>query len=191
MKEKKIKGRHRHAFRFKVEKANGTTQEFECWADVIFANKSVTLSLKAEHVRESIRRKGVGNTQTCSMAVCASREEDRFPHPVEGYIDWQYSRAYVVSKLDKTGLPCECVAYRHYDEIARLNDSKGGQQKLLAQLEKYGDREIYLHSMVNEMGVPRIHLPSKNTGNRKSRAHTLKGSKLRFAVAQLGSALAP
>jgi hypothetical protein len=106
------KGNHRHAFRFRV----GTKDDpkiITCWAKVKPAKTDVYLPLKAAHVQRSIGLRGVGNSQTCTMAVCASQEKENFPHPVEGYIDWFYHRAYVVSKLDKNGLPIECYAYAH------------------------------------------------------------------------------
>ena len=128
---------------------------------------------------------GVGNTQTCSMAVCAKDNEQAFYHKVEGYIDWQYSRAYVVTKLSKeTGMPIACVAYEHKDDIAKLNDSKGGQQKLLKQLQSQGPRIIRLYPIrknVREAGRPK----GKLNGSHSSRPVSM-GAKLRFAVAQLG-----
>jgi hypothetical protein len=94
------------------------------------ATKKVKLTLTAEHVRRSMKLHGVGNTQTCSMAVCAKEQAEQFPHPVHGYIDWQYSRAYVVTKVSKAhGMPTACVVYTHTDDIAKLNDSKNGTGK--------------------------------------------------------------
>ena len=91
--------------------------------------KGVDLELRPEHVRASKKLGGIGNTQTCSMAVCAKAHQGAFGHRVEGYIDWQYRRAYVVSKVSRaTGLPNECYVYDHQDRVAPLNDSKGGQK---------------------------------------------------------------
>jgi hypothetical protein len=176
----------RHAFKFTILNEDGSTQTLIAWAKVKPAKLPVDLELNPDDVRRSMRLKGVGNTQTCSMAVCAKRQADRFPHPVEGYIDWQYARAYVVTKLDKrTRLPSECVAYRHSDDIAKLNDTSGGQLKLLESLEKNGSRVISLRPPDR----PRIRLPGKpigrKTGDRTSRPAAV-GAKLRFAVAQLG-----
>lgn len=176
----------RHTFVFKIQAGEGEkTKVLKAKATVRRATKSVDLILTADDVRRSIKLKGVGNTQTCSMAVCAKRHADAFPHPVEGFIDWQYRRAFVVSKVGKaTGLPVACVVYEHHSKIAKLNDSKGGQKKLLAQLETDGDLMIRLLPVRQ-----REHKPGKPTGRRdgsRSSRPAGSGAKLRFAVAQLG-----
>jgi hypothetical protein len=179
------KGKHRHAFRFKVTTNDGDTQTMVAWAKVLHASAPVDLTLTADHVRRSIQLRGVGNTQTCSMAVCAKQQADKFPHPVNGYIDWQYSRAYVVTKVSKaTGMPIECVAYTHDDDIAKLNDSKSGQKKLLEGLEANGEKVIRLRPIQRRLTQHPKPKGSSRTGERTSRpaAH---GAKLRFAVAQL------
>lgn len=186
---KRKSGNHRHAFRFRIRGANGKTQEIISWAKVIFGTKRIQLDLKADDVRRSIQLRGVGNTQNCSMAVCALRQAEIFPHPVEGFIDWQYSRAYVVSKV-KNGLPIECVAYRHNDSIALLNDTAGGQKKLLSELVANGDRKIYLTPQQDSKGRKHPRPPFNSDGSRKSKVHAMRGGKLRFAVAQLGGAFA-
>lgn len=174
----------RHAFKFKIQDGD-KSRILTAWAKVKVPSRKVELMLTVDDVRRSIKMKGVGNTQTCSMAVCAKRQAGVFPHPVEGYIDWQYSRAYVVSKISKeTGLPIECFAYLHNDDIAKINDTAGGQRKLLAQLESNGDRKIHLRPIVVQIakpGAPR----GKNTGERSSKPSS-RGATLRFAVAQLG-----
>lgn len=172
----------RHIFRFKVQEGAGV---LTAKAHVRRAKTPVKLILKADDVRESIRLKGIGNTQTCSMAVCAKRQADAFPHPVEGYIDWQYSRAFVVSKVGaESNMPTECVVYHHVDSIAKLNDTKGGQQKLLKELEKNGDRVIRLYPI--KLRKPRPGRPSgQRTGTHSSRPAAV-GAKLRFATANLG-----
>jgi hypothetical protein len=176
----------RHTFRFKIQAGEGErTKTLVAKATVRRATKPVDLILTADDVRRSIRMKGVGNTQTCSMAVCAKRQASAFPHPVEGYIDWQYRTAFVVSKVSKaTGLPVACVAYDHHDKIAKLNDSKDGQQKLLAQLEARGDRVIRLLPIKKREDRPKKSA-GKRDGSRSSRSSGV-GAKLRFAVAQLG-----
>jgi hypothetical protein len=68
-----------------------------------------------------------------------------FPHPVEGYVDWTYSRAYVVSKVKQSdGMPSQCVVYRHDSDIAKFNDSKNGQALLLKKLEADGPMQVRL-----------------------------------------------
>jgi len=171
----------RHPFHFKVEPG---AKVFTAWARVRVPTTDVTLPLKVEHVRESIRLKGIGNTATCSMAVCARREAECFPHPVEGYIDWFYKRAFVVSRLDKNGMPCECYVYAHKDGIGKLNDTKGGQQKLLAQLEIDDDRLIVLRVPPPSIGKDRIKRPTGRKDGKKRLQP--RGAKLRFAAAQMG-----
>lgn len=166
----------RHAFRFQVGNKIHTV-----WAEVFIPRSPVDLVLRAGHVRESIRLKGVGNTQTCTMAVCALRQVEAFSHPVDGFIDWWYRRAYVVSKT-RNGLPCECYVYAHDDGIGRLNDSKGGQRKLLRQLERDGDRIIHLVPIRSRRENAR---PTGQRNRQLSRV-IMQGPKLRFAVAQLG-----
>lgn len=175
---------HRHAFRFRV--GSGTVT---LWAKVVPAKRDVYLPLRAEHVAESIKLRGVGNTQTCAMAVCAARNAECFPHKVEGYIDWFYSRAFVVSKLDKNGMPIECYEYMHSDKIAQLNDTKGGQHKLLDQLRERGDRIIHLRPVRDRASQKGSGAP-KGIGNGSRTRIAAKGAKLRFAVAQMGGVAA-
>jgi hypothetical protein len=180
---------HKHAFKFKIP-ATGKT--ITSWAVVKPGKKVIDLELKAADVRLSMSMGGVGNTQCCTMALCAKRQANLFPHPVEGYIDWQYSRAYVVSKVSKiTGLPIECYSYVHYDSIARMQDTKGGQAKLCVQLEK-AEAEGYPPRKVRLLKA-RVRGPSTLTkptgisdGSRSSKVPRLHGANLRFAVANLG-----
>lgn len=180
-----MKGRYKHAFRFKVTNNEGQDYVFVSKATVRHPTRPVRLDLKAEDVRRSMKLGGVGNTQTCSMAVCAMRQKDRFSHQVDGYIDWQYSRAYVVSKINKLGHPIECYAYGHADSIAKLNDTKSGQKTLLRALETSGDRTISLWPMKTRK-APGPRPAGNKDGSRSSRPATMRGAKLRFAVAQLG-----
>lgn len=175
------KGNNRHAFRFKLSNGKIITT----WSKVIRAKTDVYLPLKADHVLESMKLRGVGNTQTCSMAVCAAKQSHCFPHPVEGTIDWFYSRAYIVSRLDKNGMPAECYEYAHSDSIAQLNDSRQGQQKLLQQLQRGGDRIVHLRPI--KRYDTHIHR-SPPTGRRDGSRTKVqpRGAKLRFAVAQAG-----
>ena len=127
------------------------------------------------------------------MAICAKQQAHAFSHPVEGYIDWQYSRAYVVSKLNKDGVPSECVVYKHHDSIAKLNDTKGGQVKLLAALERDGDRLITLYPIPpRDQEAHKYNNPGKKTGkidgSRSRRTSLGHGAKARIAFAALGGA---
>ena len=187
MTTKKRKRKHpRHAFHFRVEGVNGS-RTVKAWADVKPGRKKVELPLTAAHVRKSITKDGIGNTQTCSMAVCALDHAESFPHKIEGgYVDWTYGRAFVSSRVNKkTLLPNQCYVYEHRDEIARLNDTPGGQQKLLKLLEDEGPRTITLFPMRvrSAKGRPGSAAGRKATG---ARSPVLRGAKLRAAVAHLG-----
>lgn len=191
MRKRKPTRKHRHCFRFHVLGVDGKPQVIEAWAKIILAKHPVSLDLTKDHVRNSIKLKGVGNTQTCSMAVCSIAQKDKFPHPVVGFIDWQYSRAYVVSKIGKDGLPSECFEYEHNDNIAKLNDTKGGQLQLLRELESKGDRKIRLRPAPDQTKKPSYRKNKGPRGNRdgsrQSKPTSSRGAKLRFAVAQLGT----
>lgn len=186
----------RHGFRFNVEIDEGNFSEVVIWARVVDGKKTVRLNLRAEDVEKSIRCKGAGSTQKCSMAVCAKRQRDIFPHPVEGMIDWQYRTAFVVSKIGKDGWPSECVRYVHDDEIARLNDSAAGQQKLLERLKEKGDRVITLRPPRYGRHSTTGRDTGENLGKNRSRPVELpkeairsKGSKLRYATAKANGAI--
>jgi hypothetical protein len=58
----KAKRRHRHCFRFRIKGVDGNHQTIEAWAKIVRARFPVALDLAAEHVRKSIKLKGVGNT---------------------------------------------------------------------------------------------------------------------------------
>lgn len=188
---KRRKPRNKHYFKFKL----GGNRTATAPAIVRDATEQVKLLLREEHVKESMAAHGVGDTQNCSMAVCAKRQADAFSHPVEGYIDWQYSRAYVVSKTNKYGLPSECYVYRHNSDVAKLNDSLNGQKRLLAKLQQQGPMEIMLHPITKicrnrpdntiRAGRPQ----GSETGERSSRAVSLRGPKARFAFARAQGAL--
>lgn len=174
----------KHTFRFKVQTIAGEKPTvILAKAAVTRAKKMVEIVLTAADVRRSIELKGVGNTATCSMAVCAKRSAAAFPHKVEGYIDWQYATAFVVSKV-KNGLPVECVAYQHRDSIAKINDTKGGQEKLLAELVAGGSRKIRLHPIKARAPRPGTRR-GKIDGSRASKPGST-GAAARFAFSQLG-----
>lgn len=183
MKEKAIRVTHRHTFRFKLE--NGTV--IEAKAKVKAAKKAVKLVLAGEHVSQSIKSEGQGNTQKCAMAVCSRAHGDAFPHPFY-FVDWLYSRAYFVTKVHpETKLPTECVVYTHHDNIAPLFDTKTGMRKLLKQIEENGgSKTINLYPP-----AARSHRPGRPTGARsgeRQRTITAKGAALRFARATMGAA---
>ena len=179
----------RHYFRFRFDDG----REFVAQAKVRLPKRAVTLTLTADNVQRSIDANGVGNTQTCAMAMCARAQRDAFPHPVDGFIDWYYRRAYVVSKVDRHGLPAECYVYAHNDQIAHLNDSRGGQKALLRDLIANGDRTIRLLVPPTRAPEKRTHIPTGNkTGTRDRTVSLGVGAKRRYAVAHLGGvAVAP
>ena len=74
MKKSVRRKRPRHAFRFKIGKKIITH-----WAKMIPAKRDVFIPLKAAHVQRSMDLEGVGNTQTCTMAVCALDNAECFP----------------------------------------------------------------------------------------------------------------
>jgi hypothetical protein len=178
----------RHKFLYRWEDANGKQHVIEAWARVRHPSHGVTLTIKPEHVQESIKRHGAGDTANCAMAVCATKHAESFPHAVEGHIDWTYTRAFVVNKLRRDGLPAECYVYDHYDNIAKLNDSLNGQKKLLKKLRAEGPLEIKLipKRIRSKPGRPGTAVGRKPTGARSTEKR-LRGGKLRYAVAKLAS----
>lgn len=175
---------YKHPFRFRL--LDGRSVTF--WAKVKPAKEPVALTLKAEHVQESMKVGGQGSTNSCTMAICAKRQANEFPHPVDGFIDWTYSRAHVVTKTRANGAPVECVVYEHRDDIAYLNDIKGGQKKLLSDLRKNGDKTITLNPMRKHESRSRGVRTKTGTGKKKnpSTRVNLKGANLRYAVATAG-----
>lgn len=134
-----------YPFQFKLMDSRGKLRVFTVRCRTRYATHYVDIVLTADHVRKSIKLKGVGNTQTCSMSICALDHADKFPHKVEGFIDWTYSRAAVAVTVDKkTQLPNKSVLYGHRSQIAYLNDSPEGQLKLLKILEEDGPITIRL-----------------------------------------------
>jgi hypothetical protein len=176
----------RHKFLYRWEDSNGKHHVIEAWARVRHPSRAVPVTVKAAHVERSIKRDGVGDTANCSMAICAVDHADAFPHAVEGHIDWTYTRAFVVSKVGRDGLPKECYVYDHNDEIARMNDSKGGQLKLLKLLQEGGPRTITLTPKRMRSKVGRSGTARGRPGTRDVAAR-LRGGKLRYAVARVAS----
>lgn len=177
----------RHPFLYELHfPANGKRVVKKAMAKVRYSYKPVTLVLTADMVRRSMKLKGVGNTSTCSMAICAGQHADKFPHKVEGYIDWNYCRAFIVSKLDRAGLPSECYAYEHTDAVAKLNDTAGGQRKLLEMIKRDGPITIELKPYRQRSTKGRPGSGRGVTGARRKVQG--KGARLRYAVAQFGAA---
>jgi len=156
---------------------------------VVYATKPARLFLGESHVLKSIQLNGVGDLTKCSMAICGHAHRDAFGHPIapSGWLDWGYSRCWVASKdSKKNGLPIECVCYEHNDRIAHLNDSKGGQQKLLKMIQENGPIEIILKPMRRRSEPGRSGAGRVNSGARAPLKTYLKGAKLRRVMARVG-----
>jgi hypothetical protein len=189
IKKKPVQAKVRHAFLYRMENGDGSSKVRKAWATVKYARKEVEMVLTAAHMRKSIKASGAGTTSSCAVAICTYGHQDAFPHPVEGHIDFNYSRAFVVSKVDKFGLPKECVVYEHNArDIARLNDTAGGQQKLLERIEKDGPISVVLKPHRVRSAIGRSGKTRQTTG---ARAIGLKGAKLRYAVYKLGAMPGP
>ena len=181
----------RHPFLYHLENANGEIETRRAWAKVVKAKKPVTLTLTEEHVARSIELEGVGSTQKCPMAVCTYNHAREFPHPVCGAVDWTYTRAFVASKKDKHGLPCECVVYEHNGDgelVARLNDTARGNERLLEKVRREGALTIELHPYRVRSKAGRPGQGRRVTGAR-SPERRLRGAKLRYAMAIRNGAL--
>ena len=177
----------RHPFLYRLENGDGTFKVLKAWATVKYSTKEVVMDLTAAHMRKSIKASGAGTTSACAVAVCTYGHQDKFSHNVEGHTDFNYSRAFVVSKVDRQGLPSECYVYEHNSRwVAKLNDTPGGQQKLLGMIEANGPITVVLkpHRVRSVIGRPGKGRPT--TGARSPTAG-LKGAKLRYAVYKLGS----
>jgi len=176
----------RHAFLFHITDTQGREKTITSWARVRHPTREVNIVLTAEHVRKAIKMRGVGDTTKCSMAVCTNDHEDSFSHNTVGYNDWQYSRCFIASKLGKNGLPTEAYVYEHNDQIARLNDTAGGQQKLLERIERDGPITITLKPKRIRSKKGRPGKDRKAVGTRKN---AMRGHKLRYATAKLSGAI--
>jgi hypothetical protein len=186
--KKPITAKVRHPFLYRLENGDGTSKVRKAWATVKYATKDVQLVLTAAHLRRSIKAQGAGTTSHCAVAICAYNHSDAFPHNVEGHIDFNYSRAFVVSKGDKHGLPSNCVVYEHdARDIAKLNDTPGGQQKLLERIERDGPITVTLKAHRQRSAPGRNGAVRKPTGVRDPATKGLRGARLRYTVYKLGS----
>ena len=178
----------RHPFAYKLVNGDGTSKLRKAWAVVKYTTKPVEMVLTAAHIRKSIKAKGAGTTSACAVAICSYNHSDAFPHNAEGHIDFNYTRAFVVSKVDKIGLPCECYVYEHdARDIAFLNDTPGGQKKLLAMIEKDGPITVTLKPHRVRSKIGRSGAGRGKTGVRDPDKKNLKGAKLRYAVYKMGA----
>lgn len=181
----------RHAFLVQVVTGSGRVEIKKKMAKVRRARKQVTLVLTAGHVERSIKLGGRGDTGKCAMAICTYDHAKNFPHRVEGHVDWQYSRAFVVSKCDTLGLPSECYAYEHDSNIARKQDTpprksdgKTGQQLLLERIRKNGPVLVTLRPYRQRSVEGRVGHNRKSTGVRSPFKH---GAGQRYLIANVGA----
>jgi hypothetical protein len=184
--KKKQYARVSHAFLYHVvSAATGKTKVMKKKAKTVLPTKPVIITLTEDHVRRSIELHGAGRTDLCSGAICALDHAKAFPHKVEGHVDFEYSRIYVVSSLDELSLPAECYVYEHNaGELAKLNDSpNGGQEKLLEFVKEKGPIVIKLTPYRQRSELGRPGKERKPTGKREKQP---RGAKLRYAVLQLG-----
>lgn len=177
----------RHCFEFTVQLTNGTANHFKSWAKIIQPKRAVHLIVTADDVRRSIEAHGANNTQTCTMAFCVRRHRSLFDHNVEDFIDWQYRTAFIVTKLGKNGLPIECARYVHNNRFAHLNDTPGGQRKLLQLIESMGGAvRVVMRPRKSRKGTTKTGGTGKRDGTRSTALPMGMGAKRRFAVAHLG-----
>jgi hypothetical protein len=177
----------RHAFLYQMkDEATGEVKITKVWAKVRYATRGVDLVLTEVPVQKSINLQGQGSTSKCPMALCIRQHAKEFSHPVEGHADWTYTRAFVVSKLSKLNLPSECYAYEHNDGVGRLNDSAGGQMKLLERIKKHGPITVHLRPFRVRSKVGRPGKGRPTTGVR-SPERRLRGALLRYEVYKNGA----
>lgn len=128
------------------------------------SKQPVDLELSADDVRIAMAQKGHGDAQRCAGAVCVKRLKGRFSHPAL-FIDWTPSRAYVVNKLDKNGMPAECICYVHRDNVANLFDRPAGYKQLLNIIQsKGGELKIKLTPAVIRARGDGGHKPDRQGG---------------------------
>ena len=177
--------RVRHSFLYHINnKATGKTKVMKAKARVVIPTKPVTITLTEDHVSRSIDLNGAGQTNLCPGALCALAHAKAFPHKVEGHVDFQYSRIFVVSKVDAVGLPDECYVYEHNaGELAKLFDSTSGEEELLALIVEKGPITISLTPYRQRSELGRPGKERKPTGKREKRP---RGADLRYSVLQVG-----
>lgn len=180
----------RYPFHFTFTKPDGERREFRMWVRARYGTHQVTIHLDKPHVLKSKRLHGTGNTQTCSVAVCGHDHRDSFRHEVD-LIDFTARRAAISTRPNKkSGMPVDCVIYSHNrTDVADLNDSKGGHDKLLEMIDRDGPipitfyplksrrRSAQARAKARAKAKPRPEPTERRHGNRAKR---------RFAVAQLG-----
>jgi hypothetical protein len=177
--------RIRHSFIYHINNAaTGKTKVMKAKARVVIPTKPVTITLTEDHVSRSIDLNGAGQTNLCPAALCAVAHAKSFPHKVEGHVDFQYSRVFIVSKVDAVGLPEECYVYEHNaGDLPKLDDTPGGQDELLALIHEKGPITITLTPYRQRSEPGRSGTERKKTGKREKKP---KGAEARYAALQIG-----
>jgi len=90
---------------------------------VTVAISRATRVVKIKREDFDVRDSRPGSTIGCVNSVCAHRLGDKaFPHPVHLAV-FTASRAYIVDKVNKAGIPVHAVWYAHDDKLGvNLND---------------------------------------------------------------------
>lgn len=182
----KIRPHPRHSFCYSIDQGPGEAPSIQTVrVKVRKATTPVTLVLTADPVKRSIVMHGQGNTQRCSMALCVKAHAPSFPHPVVGPVDWTPSRVYICDRLNADNMPIRCVAYAHDDDIWRLNDSPGGQKRLLALIEEHGPITVRLKPLKIRTRQP-LDRPRGAAKSKDPLSHLGTGAKRRFAFSKMG-----
>jgi hypothetical protein len=189
----------KHPFLYDIFMPNGERRQKERMARVIKATTIVDIVLDKPHVLESMRLNGVGNTQTCSAAICTYAHAASFTeHEVVGITDFTPTRAFIGSKMfNDVPAPSLCYAYEHNDSgqhadgtitrhITRLNDSVGGQVKLLALIRAHGPLTIRFWPYRQRSKEKRSGRDRRGTG---VRSFQRRGARLRYFKAASAGAL--
>jgi hypothetical protein len=142
-KKKAMKRAHpRHCFESEMDMHDGEPPKvLKYWTKVKPARLPVDIALTKADVMKSLDVGGCGNTTCCAMAQSVKRQKNVFPHPYAGFVDWLYKTAYVVSRVDKNGIPIECVKYEHRDDIAPLFD-KRNERELIKRIDEAGGKIV-------------------------------------------------
>jgi len=185
-KKRKTTATVRHPFLYRLSFTDKSPPLIKkAMARVHYSTRPVTITLTAEHVRKSMKLGGAGRSDICAGAICTIAHAQSFPHPVVGGMDFHATRVFIPSKRNAFGLPSDCFVYEHNaTKVAELNDTRGGQAKLLEMIERDGPISIELkpHRVRSIVGRP-----GKGRGKSGKRAKSLgRGARLRWARMQLG-----
>lgn len=183
-----MRNEHRHEFLFECKRPDGTKYEMKIPAKVRTPKKKVEFHITEEDVLRSMKLRGVGNSQTCTVACGLWRDSTAFSHPVVGPIEFFHSTCFVGSKNDKRGHVAECYRYKHnFAAIAKTNDKPGGQKALLEKIKRDGPITITLWPRKRR---DRSKMGGTGHGSDGTRSTRLIGAKLRHANAMAGLSVA-